>query len=107
MRAKEFISEMKIDVPDQMVSVQVPLATLLHSTQSQLVNPGKRAGEDGKYKWSPPLQQHLDAVKDSVGPSTNDTEESDEVLNIDDDSSEETYRNKLTSILSKAPGFIE
>jgi hypothetical protein len=36
---------------------------------SDTVNPGRRAGEDGRYKWSPPLQQHLDSVKDSVGPS--------------------------------------
>lgn len=37
--------------------------------ESDALNPGRRAGEDGRYKWSPPLQQHLDAVKDSVGPS--------------------------------------
>ena len=36
---------------------------------SDTVNPGRRAGEDGRYKWSPPLQQHLDSVKDSVAPS--------------------------------------
>ena len=39
------------------------------SNKTKTVNPGRRAGTDGRYKWSPPLQQHLDAVKDSVGNS--------------------------------------
>lgn len=34
-----------------------------------VVNPGRRADSQGSYKWSPPLQQQLDAVKDSVGVS--------------------------------------
>lgn len=36
------------------------------------LNPGMRYGEDGKAKWSPPLQQQLDVQKDAVGPTMND-----------------------------------
>jgi hypothetical protein len=37
------------------------------------LNPGMRYGQDGKAKWSPPLQQQLDVMKDAVGPTMNDT----------------------------------
>jgi hypothetical protein len=59
MRAAEFLKTL-IDVVN---SGQFP------DDEPAVVNPGRRAGEDGRYKWSPPLQQHLDSVKDSVGPS--------------------------------------
>jgi hypothetical protein len=74
MRAKEFLSEISLNVPDQMVTVQVPLSALTGGNveSDDVLNPGKRAGEDGKYKWSPPLQQHLDATKDAVGPSNDE-----------------------------------
>ena len=41
------------------------------------VNPGQRVGSDGKYKWSPPLQQQLDLVKDIAGGS-------DDAISVDD-----------------------
>lgn len=76
MRAREFLSELKLDIPDQMVTVQVPLSTISRDQAggdegegSNIKNPGRRVDSRGRYKWSPPLQQHLDAVKDSVGPS--------------------------------------
>lgn len=47
----------------------VDTGQLADDSADDVVNPGRRAGEDGRYKWSPPLQQHIDAVKDSVGPS--------------------------------------
>ena len=59
MKIAEFLKTL-IDLVD---SGQFP------DDSSEAVNPGLRAGEDGRYKWSPPLQQHLDSVKDSVGPS--------------------------------------
>jgi len=31
-----------------------------------VVDPADRKGSDGKTKWTPPLQQHLDTVKTSV-----------------------------------------
>ena len=40
-----------------------------------VVNPGIEYGEDGKAKWSPPLQQQLDTMKDAVGPNTDDVTE--------------------------------
>lgn len=77
MRAREFLKEVNLDIPDQMVSVQIPLSAITRgsdqSSQDQLIiNPGRSAGKDGKYKWSPPLQQHLDVTKDAVGPSNNE-----------------------------------
>jgi hypothetical protein len=75
MRAREFLNEIRLDIPDQMVTVSVPLSTLTDGggdDAEEVVNPGRRDGEDGRYKWSPPLQQHLDAVKDSVGPSNDE-----------------------------------
>jgi hypothetical protein len=57
-----------------MVTVSVPLSTLTDGdgATEKVLNPGRRDGEDGRYKWSPPLQQHLDAVKDAVGPSNDE-----------------------------------
>ena len=74
MRAHEILNEIRLDIPDQMVTVSVPLSTLTDGGEDEeaVVNPGRRDGEDGRYKWSPPLQQHLDAVKDSVGPSNDE-----------------------------------
>lgn len=70
MRAKEFLKEFTINVP---VTINIPLSDLLKSSEGeQIINPGLRYGEDGDAKWSPPLQQHLDTVKDSVGPSETD-----------------------------------
>ena len=74
MRAHEILNEIRLDIPDQMVTVSVPLSTLTDGGDDveEIINPGRRDGEDGRYKWSPPLQQHLDAVKDSVGPSNDE-----------------------------------
>lgn len=71
MRVKEFVNEINLNIPDQMVTVQVPLSAITGSgdTTAPVKNPGTRMGKNGKKKWSPPLQQHLDTVKDTVGPS--------------------------------------
>lgn len=86
MRAKEFIREFTINVP---VTVNVPIPATAFSSEQKpspppsstsgfssskpnVVNPGVRYSPDGTAKWSPPLQQHLDTVKDSVGPSEDD-----------------------------------
>jgi hypothetical protein len=79
MRAKEFIREFTVNVP---VTINIPLGDVLKSqSDSEVLNPGVRYGEDGDAKWSPPLQQHLDTVKDSVGPTTEDPTE----INPNDD----------------------
>jgi hypothetical protein len=78
MRAKEFLREVKLDIPDQMVSVQIPLSAITgrnaipDNDDEVVINPGLRSGQDGNYKWSPPLQQQLDVTKDAVGPSNNE-----------------------------------
>lgn len=46
----------------------------------KIVNPGVQYGSDGGAKWSPPLQQQIDTMKDAEGPTTdNKTEEPTEV----------------------------
>jgi len=73
MRAAEFLKTL-IDVVN---TGQFP------EDEDVPVNPGRRAGEDGRYKWSPPLQQHLDSVKDSVGPSDEtQLEEPEQIQNL-------------------------
>lgn len=92
MRAREFLKELKLDIPDQMVSVQVPLSAIkgqlgtAGSPEGDVDNPGKRIDSKGDVKWSPPLQQHLDAVKDSVGPS-------DQAVSVDPDTEEEAEQH--------------
>lgn len=39
-------------------------------SKPEVINPGVEYGTDGKAKWSPPLQQQLDTMKDAVGPTT-------------------------------------
>lgn len=79
MRAKEFIREFTVNVP---VTINIPLGDVLKAqADSDVINPGVRYGEKGDAKWSPPLQQHLDTVKDSVGPTTEDPT----VINPEDD----------------------
>ena len=109
MRAKEFITEIKLDVPNQMVSVQIPLSDLVAVTgepdPTVKVNPGKRAGDDGKYKWSPPLQQHLDSVKDSVGPSNDEiTTDDSDAEEIEDAAPRRSAKN--TALISKIPSVL-
>ena len=57
MRAREFIREF-----DTMTLPPLPVGV----AQDPSSEPGTRTGVTGDPKWSPPLQQHLDAVKDSV-----------------------------------------
>ena len=57
MRAREFIREF-----DTIALPKLPVG-LAPATE---IEPGTRTDNSGDPKWSPPLQQHLDAVKDSV-----------------------------------------
>lgn len=40
--------------------------------EKEVINPGIEYGADGKAKWTPPLQQNLDLMKDAVGTNTED-----------------------------------
>ena len=116
MRAKEFLNEIALNIPDQMVTVQIPLSAITGGTASvssdEVLNPGKRAGEGGDYKWSPPLQQHLDANKDAVGPSNDeitvaDAEQAEakkEQPQADDQVSE--FKKTLAALLSRTPSVL-
>lgn len=116
MRAREILSEIALNIPDQMVTVQVPLSSITHgSTEDDLLNPGKRAGEDGKYKWSPPLQQHLDVTKDAVGPSNDeitvaDAEEAEAEKDQENPQTADTdlsdFKKTLAALLSRRPSVL-
>jgi len=72
---------------------------------NQVVNPGVEYGEDGKAKWSPPLQQQLDVMKDAVGPSADDvvdepTEDEVEELQSDNGDASIDRIKKLAAIFS-------
>ena len=112
MKVREIISEVKIDVPNQMVSVQVPLKDLMVGgtvDSSNVVNPGKRAGEDGNYKWSPPLQQQLDTAKDAVGDSNEETNEFDAEVQSEIDApvgSDDTGETDLQDLKAKVAALL-
>ena len=119
MRAKEFLNEIALNIPDQMVTVQVPLSSITGGIASvsddDVINPGKRAGEDGHYKWSPPLQQHLDTTKDAVGPSNDEITVAD-AEHAEAEKSQETphtadtdlsdFKKTLAALLSRTPSVL-
>lgn len=83
MKVNEILTELRLDIPDQMVTVQVPLSTISDQEEGsddgeQIRNPGRRVDSMGRFKWSPPLQQQLDAAKDAVGPSDQSVEVQDD-----------------------------
>ena len=90
-----------------MVNVQVPLSTVMQQKSAEadpvVVNPGKRAGADGQYKWSPPLQQQLDANKDAVGISNDETDEATATVEVEKeiqgDQDMSDLKSKLAQIL--------
>ena len=75
MRAKDFINENTDSA-----------AYLFHtlSDDQPMVNPGKRVGSDGTYKWSPPLQQQLDLIKDIAGVSSDEVTAADAEADVMD-----------------------
>lgn len=128
MRAKEFLSEINLNIPDQMVNVQIPLSAVTGGSEAEqddeVLNPGRRAGADGDYKWSPPLQQHLDATKDAIGPTNHEitVDDAEAVEDIKDAEAEaeqpadqevgsqqpdsntvDSLKKLIASILSKSP----
>jgi hypothetical protein len=71
MRAQEFLNKIGFGLQPQ---TEVPSTT---AEPEEIVNPGQRSDEQGNYKWSPPLQQQLDAVKDLIGTSNDELNVSD------------------------------
>ena len=84
MRAQEFLNKIGFGLQPQ---TEVPSTT---AEPEEIVNPGQRSDERGNYKWSPPLQQQLDAVKDLIGPSNDE-------LNVDDAESAEA-QDELSAV---------
>jgi hypothetical protein len=66
MRAQEFLNKIGFGLHSQ---TEVPVVA---DEPDEILNPGQRSDNEGNYKWSTPLQQQLDAIKDAVGPSNNE-----------------------------------
>jgi energy-coupling factor transporter ATP-binding protein EcfA2 len=60
--------EEEISKPD----TQQPVVAVPDCDKKPILNPGIEYGNDGKAKWSPPLQQQLSTMKDAVGVETDD-----------------------------------
>ena len=116
MRAHEFLKEVNLNIPDQMVSIQVPLSSVAGNNKENntaIINPGKRASTNGDYKWSPPLQAHLDVTRDAVGVSNDEINVDDaEAAAADQSSLDDTtdpiddLKKALISILSQTPSAL-
>jgi hypothetical protein len=70
MRMSDILEEGDIIIPGSGNHITIVMGK---DDKSEINNPGIRYNDDGKAKWSPPLQQHLDVVKDAVGPTDDDT----------------------------------
>jgi hypothetical protein len=64
MRAKDIVPGFQINVP---VTINIPWDAVTPTSDDAVINPGVRYGTNQKAMWSPPLQQHLDTMKDGVG----------------------------------------
>lgn len=110
MKIVELLNEIKLDIPDQMVSVQIPLTSVAGNSSNntddeEILNPGKRADSDGNYKWSPPLQQQLDVAKDAVGDTNDETNEIAAEIEAEKDQSKDQeiadLKRKIEFLLSR------
>jgi hypothetical protein len=71
MRINDILNEGDILIPGSGNTINIIVGS--EEETKEKVNPGIRYNNDGLAKWSPPLQQHLDVVKDAVGPTNTDT----------------------------------
>jgi hypothetical protein len=105
MKIYELLTEIKLDIPDQMIKVEVPLSSIINDVDEEdtdtVINPGKRAGSDGRYKWSGPLQQQLDVTKDGVGISNDEIDEPSANIEAEKELTGEEELVDLKSILSQ------
>jgi hypothetical protein len=106
MRINELLNEGDIHIPGSGNTINI----IVNSAEEaeKLINPGIRYNDDGTAKWSPPLQQHLDAVKDSVGPTEDDTttELDHEQSNQDDRDDDVSILRKLAAIITTKPSAL-
>ena len=99
MRINELLNEGDIHIPGSGNTINIIVSS--EEEAEKIINPGIRYNDDGTAKWSPPLQQHLDAVKDSVGPTEDDT-----TLELDHEQSNQDDRDDDISILRKLAAII-
>jgi hypothetical protein len=60
--------------------------------------------EDGDARWAPPLQQHLDVLKQSLANTSDKTETSSQILELD---SAKKYYDKYHESISRSGQLIE
>jgi hypothetical protein len=71
MRLEDLIGQGKT-VNIQTLNLIVSPDELASKDKKTIINPGIEYGNDGKAKWSPPLQQQLSTMKDAVGVESED-----------------------------------
>lgn len=106
MRINEILNEDDISIPGSGNTINIYVNS--KEEAEKVLNPGIRYNDDGTAKWSPPLQQHLDAVKDAVGPTDADTTiepDAEEAPVVDDDDDISILR-KLAAIVSPKPSAL-
>ncbi len=92
MRAKDIVPGFQINVP---VTINIPLDAVTPSSDDAVINPGVRYGTNQKAMWSPPLQQHLDTMKDGVGTTMPDV--------VDKPETAQSVQAENPPTISKAP----
>ena len=103
----EILNEDDINIPGSGNTINIYVNS--KEEAEEVLNPGIRYNDDGTAKWSPPLQQHLDAVKDAVGPTNADTTiepDAEEQTAAYDDNDDISILRKLAAIVSPKPSAL-
>jgi hypothetical protein len=105
MRINDLLNEGDIHIPGSGNTINIIVGS--EEEAEKITNPGIRYNDDGNAKWSTPLQQHLDAVKDAVGPTEDDTTMEPESEQRPEESNDDiSVLRKLAAIISPKPSAL-
>jgi hypothetical protein len=105
MRINDLLNEGDIYIPGSGNTINIIVGS--EEEAKEKINPGIRYNDDGTAKWSPPLQQHLDAVKDTSGTTLSDTTiEPEDWEQKEDDLDDISILKKLAAIVSPKPSAL-
>ena len=106
MRIRDLLKEDDVNVSGSGNTINIYVNS--KEEAEEVLNPGIRYNDDGTAKWSPPLQQHLDAVKDAVGPTDADTtvKPEEETPNPEGEVDDISVLRKLAAIVSPKPSAL-
>ena len=104
MRINDLLNESDIYIPGSGNTINIIVGS--EEEAKEKINPGIRYNDDGTAKWSPPLQQHLDAVKDAVGPTNSDTTVEPEPEESPAEDDDLDIIKRLAAIISPKPSAL-